>query len=123
MNQTARIVLLVVLVLVVVPLLWGTMMMGGPGVWMGPGMGPGMMRGWGWDEGWSPWRAGLAMLPMVVGLVAVGGAVLWATGAFGRPSSSSDAAQPNARQLLDTRYAKGEITREQYQQMRGDLES
>jgi putative membrane protein len=29
---------------------------------------------------------------------------------------------PSAREILDRRYARGEITREQYQQLRRDLE-
>ncbi len=45
--------------------------------------------------------------------------VVWA---MRRTSSSGGAARPQtARDVLELRYARGEITREQYQQMKEDL--
>ncbi|UCH59241.1 MAG: SHOCT domain-containing protein [Anaerolineales bacterium] len=35
--------------------------------------------------------------------------------------SSRQNQSPNAREILDQRYARGELTREQYEQMRADL--
>lgn len=115
MNDTGRSILIVVVVLITLPLLWGGMMMGG---------GMGMMGGWGsvdgWDR-WNPWRAVLGMLSTVLVVGGIGAMVLWT---FGRTASAPPpSGQPGARDILDARYARGEITREQYQQMRRDLES
>ena len=117
MNHTCRAVLVVVLVLIALPLLWGGTMMGG-------GMGPGMMRGWnGWDGSWSPWGATLGMLPMVLVIGIVGTLVLWASAAFSQSPPAPPPGPSGARDILDARYARGEITREQYQQMRDDLKA
>lgn len=113
MSSTGRTVLIVVLVLVALPLLFGGMMMGG-------GMGSGMMWGWQGADRWDGWRGMWMMIPgilVVVGLVA---ALVWGLGSNASSSSSNGLA---ARELLDARYARGEITREQYQQMRGDIDS
>lgn len=49
--------------------------------------------------------------------------VLWVVGSLflvGRcPASTSD--HPTARQIVERRYARGEITREQYELMKQDL--
>lgn len=63
MSSTGRIVLIVVLVLVALPLLWGGMMMGG-------GMGSGMMWGAQGSNTWDGWRGMWMMIPGV--LVSVG---------------------------------------------------
>ena len=117
MNDSGRTVLVVILVLIALPLLWGVMMMGG-------GMGPGMMGGWGpsggWDR-WDPWRAVFGMASAVLVIGGIGAVVWWALGRS--PSASPPSSQASARDILDGRYARGEITREQYQAMRRDLES
>lgn len=115
MNDPGRTILMRVLVLIALPLLWGGLMMGG-------GMGPGMMGGWGgWDGAWNPWRAVLGMVSTVLVIGGVGAVVWWA---FGRSTPASPpSGQPGAREILDARYARGEITREQYQAMRRDLEA
>ncbi|GHD46025.1 SHOCT domain-containing protein [Mycetocola manganoxydans] len=74
-----------------------------------------MMGGYGWDMGWS-WLFGLLMLAGIVLLVVL------AVRVFGGASSRSagygatgPTPGPNrARQILDERYAKGELTTEQY---------
>jgi putative membrane protein len=78
----------------------------------------GHMGGWGWG------MAGLGMLFMVV----VIGLAVWlivvltrSTGPSSRPMTPQHRA-PEARELLDERYARGEIGREEYLQMREDLE-
>lgn len=79
----------------------------------------GHMRGWGWG------MAGLGLLMML----AVIGLVVWLIVFLARstgPSSgstTSDTRAAAARELLDERYARGEIGREEYLQMREDLES
>lgn len=114
MSSTGRTVLIVVLVLVALPLLWGGMMMGG-------GMGPGMMWGSQGPNTWAGWRGMGMMIPGILVIVAIVAVLVWGLGSnAGSPSASSE---PSAREVLDARYARGEITREQYQQMRGDLDS
>lgn len=113
MNDTGRTVVIVILVLVVLPLLWGVTMMGGGG-----GMGPGMMGGWDRPD---PWRAALSTVSTVLVIGGIGAVVWWA---FGRTASAPPpSGQSSARDILDTRYARGELTRDQYQAMRQDLES
>jgi putative membrane protein len=73
-------------------------------------MGGGMMGGafmWFW--------AIFALL--VLALLVVG--VVWLVRTLTRPSPGGASA---ARQELDLRYARGELTREEYQQRRADLE-
>lgn len=115
MNDTGRTILIVVIVLVTLPLLWGGMMMGG---------GTGMMGGWGPSAGWDsrdPWRAALGMLSTLLVIGGIGAVVWWM---FGRTTSvSPPSGQPGARDIVDARYARGEITRDEYQQIRRDLES
>jgi putative membrane protein len=74
----------------------------------------------------------LLIVGLLVGLVFLG-IWLWRsggaarTGKFGAsvgPSSwtqPSGAGQPTAREILQTRYARGELTREEYQSMLQDL--
>lgn len=78
---------------------------------------------WGWDGfGWGGML--LMMLMMVLvwgGLLVLVGLGLWALvrsrpGAF-KPRDTAD----TALQTLQERYARGEITREQYEQMRRDV--
>ena len=111
MNSTSRGLLIALIVLVVVAVTL-SMLMGGM-------MGPGMMRpgnmpgGWGWGLGMG--IGGLAMLAFWGALI-VG--VVWLMRAL------SDDRSPQSRTPLDVlkgRYAAGEITREQYEQMRKDL--
>ena len=85
---------------------------------MGGMMGPGMMgRGGGWTWGFGMWLGGLAMLvfwgALIVGAVLV---VRLLGGVPGREVRTSPL------DMLKRRYASGEITREQYEQMRKDLE-
>jgi putative membrane protein len=40
----------------------------------------------------------------------------------GRSSASPSERELNARQIIDRRYARGELTRDQYELMRQDLE-
>lgn len=76
-----------------------------------------MMWGYGWDMGWS-WLFGLLMLVGIVLLVALavrvfGGSSRWGGG----PGPTGPTGGPSrARQILDERYAKGELTVEQYRE-------
>ncbi len=81
-------------------------------------MGPGMM-GWGWG-GFSPWW-GVAMilfwLLVIVGIVLL---VLWLF-RQGAPTAAGPIGERRALEILRERYARGEITRDEYEQMRRDL--
>jgi putative membrane protein len=70
--------------------------------------------GWGWS--------GLGMVPMLLFwvLVIFGVAVLVRWLASGSSGSSGDK-PPRAMDILKARYAKGEITREQFEQMKREI--
>ena len=107
-------VLLGVLVLVT---LLAPMLGGGMGMM---GRGPGMMWGSGYSNGpgWGLWMM-LGWLSMVAFLGAVIlGVVLLARSLTGRSARTED----SALDILRRRYAAGEITREQFESMRTDLE-
>jgi putative membrane protein len=109
-TRTLATVLSVILILFLfVPMLSGGMMMGGM-------MGPGMMGRWGGPaQPWGPWAAVFSALTLV-GLVLL---VVWAV----RHLGSVDAGPTEQPiDILKRRYARGELTREQFEQMRHDLE-
>ena len=108
-----RDIAIVVGILVLVILLLGLL---GGGMMMGPGM-----MGWG-GFGFFPWW-GILML-LFWALVIGGGALLlvWLFRQGRPPEAPPGPHGPQALDILRERYARGEITREQYQQMRRDLE-
>lgn len=68
--------------------------------------------------GWFPWMWTFPLTFLVVMLV-----LLFRGG--GRPrcgGHETPKREDSARELLDRRYARGEISREEYQQMKKDLE-
>lgn len=75
---------------------------------MGLGMGLGLM--------------GLLMIAFWIGVILLvviaGRAVFWGGTP---PRTDTHFSAPNARQILDQRFAKGEIDREKYELMRSDL--
>ena len=80
---------------------------------------------WGSFGAWG-WAA--MILQLVLWLSLIAGIVLlivWAVRRSGRTptalSSYATSSQPSAKDILQARYARGEITREQYQQMLRDL--
>lgn len=86
-------------------------------------MGPGMMGGyWGWGYGNSWW--GIAM--MLFWVLVLGGG-LWFLVSLFRRSDQVDTGLGTGRStpldILKERYAGGEITREQYQEMKRDLDA
>ena len=95
----------------------GGMMHGiGPGMMMGGGMTafgwPGMILGW------------LVNISLIIGAVLLG---VWLVRRVSLPgltptiSSGGQGGFSTPREILQTRYARGEITREQYLEMLGDL--
>ena len=102
---------IIVVVLIVLPLVFGLIWGGQYGGW--GMMGPGMMGGFGW----------MAIMP-VLWIVALG-LVIWAVVAAVRGSSeskSSDSSKADsALEVLKRRYARGEINKEEYEGKKIDL--
>ena len=78
-----------------------------------------MMYGWTWDHwpGMGPGWGGLVML--LIWLAAVAGAVVLARWLLRRDNGSPE---DRALTLLNERYARGEIGRDEYLQKRQDLQ-
>ena len=119
MDSTTRTLLLALGVLLVVALGFSALMGGvmGPGM-MGQGpVAPTVMPGRGWMWGVGMGLGGLVMLTfwgaLIVGIILL----VRSIGVGGAPLSHS-----TPLDTLKRRYAAGEITREQYEQMRKDLE-
>ena len=123
MKNTGLVIGIVLIVVLAVLLLGGAGMMGFGAFGMGPGMmggyGPygGMMGGYGAQGfGFNPLGA---ILSLVSWALIIGGVVLlvvWLARNAGR-TSSGDA----ALEILKTRYAHGEITKEQFDAIKKDL--
>ena len=117
MDSTTRGLLIVLAVLVVVALAFSAL----TGGMMGPGfagqgpLGPGMMQGRWWMWGLGMGLGGLAML-LLWGVLIVGLVLLARAVGLGRGPHST------LLDVLKRRYAAGQITREQYEQIRKDLE-
>ncbi|MDQ7820818.1 MAG: SHOCT domain-containing protein [Armatimonadota bacterium] len=102
------------LALVVLAVLGGLALLSvvGMGMWGGccGWMGPGMMGRW----GWGPWGGGWGLMGMLLVLAGIVLVVL----ALTRRESRSD----EALEILRRRLASGEITREQYEELRKTLQ-
>lgn len=80
---------------------------------------------WGWHSGSLFW-GGLGMLlfwGLVLVLLIVAIRALWRIGQGSTPpvESRNSVTPSQPLQILQTRYAKGEITKEQYEEMRQEL--
>jgi len=107
----AVLVLLLIGLLVVVPMfgmfMWGPMMMGG-----------GMMGRWGYSPG-TGWGWGFMFVGMLIPLAFI---VLLIVGAYFLLTPRGERTESEtALAILDERYAKGEITKEQYLEMKQHL--
>lgn len=83
-------------------------------------MGPGMM-GW-WGPGFSPWW-GIGMV--LFWALAIGGLVwlvVWLMRQAPAQAPGAGPRAPGALDILRERYARGEIDREQFEQMKRDIE-
>ncbi len=102
---------IVVALLIILPLVFGLIWGGQYGGW--GMMGPGMMGGFGW--GWF----------MPIFMIIFWGLVIWGIVALvrglsgSRGSDSSKADSP--LEILKSRYAKGEIDKEEYEEKKKDL--
>jgi putative membrane protein len=110
-RDAAIVGLVVILVLVLIFALTGAGMMG-----------PGMMgwQGWG-NQGTSAWWGIGMMLFWVVLLAGLAGLVVWLVRSGSPATAGPTGTGSRPEEILRERYARGEITREQYDQMRRDL--
>jgi putative membrane protein len=110
-TGTILVIVLLIGLLVVLPMF---------GMWMwAPMMGRGMMGGYGYPYGmgrggWGFMFAGM-LIPLLFVILVIVGAYLWLT------SRKEPAESGKAIAILDERYAKGEITKEQYLEMKEHL--
>ncbi|MDA8187799.1 MAG: SHOCT domain-containing protein [Dehalococcoidales bacterium] len=111
-RDIATIILVIVLVILLFSLLGGGVMM-----W------PGMMdwEGWGAWGGFSPFWGIVMLLFWVLVIAGVVSLVVWLF-QQGRPRETGAAPGGRALDILRERYARGEITREEFERMRRDLE-
>lgn len=95
-------------------------------------MGGGMMGGFGSGFGGLGLVGGLfGLLLNLVILIGIVWLVVWAVQKIGRstgsglqastPNAFTTGQTPSAREILDVRYARGELTREEYLSILGDL--
>lgn len=93
-------------------------------LWGSGRMGPGMMGGYGWGTGGSGlmdwWGIGM-MVFWVALLVGLGALVVRLLQGGSAAASGPTGSVSRAEDILKERYARGELTREQYEQMRQDL--
>jgi putative membrane protein len=76
--------------------------------------------GWGWGMGFGWIFMILFWALVILGVIALA-KWLFSAGSSGSPGASGSS--KSALDILKERYARGEINREQYEQMRRDLES
>ena len=83
-----------------------------------------MMHDWWWGGGaggWSTvWFGPLFMIGL---LVLIGALIVAVVRSFGSGSTETRASVRTAREILDERFAKGEIEREEYEQRRKAIET
>ena len=114
MDDTSRSVLITIAIVLGVLFLFPVLMMGGMfpfGGMMGGWMGPGTAGGWG--LGW--------LFPLVFWGALITGIVLLIRGAGQRGGGSLPQGGETALDILKRRYARGEITRGEFEGMKRDL--
>ncbi len=118
MNKSTRTTLIIggviVAILIIVPLIIG-LVGGWQGYAYGYGMmGSGMMGGFGWG------------LYMPIIMIVFWGLVIWGIvalvrGVSSRNNTGSSASAESALEILKRRYARGEITKQEYEERKKDL--
>ncbi len=85
----------------------------------GPGEPP-----WGWHMWWGAWGVGMLLFMLLFWVLVLAGIIALLGWTFGWSGPGSRAAGGRlALEILKERYAKGELTREQFEAMRRDLET
>jgi putative membrane protein len=113
MNNPTRTALITIDIFVLA-LLVLSLVMGGPMI--GGMMGRAVM---GWGVAVMPWRG---LLTVVVWALIIAGIGLLFALSFRQIDHGKEARRPQPLDILKERYARGEIGREQYEQMRHDLD-
>ena len=118
MNQNVRTILIsggvIVAVLTIVPIIIGAV-----SGWQGYGygmMGPGMMDNFGWG----------GFMGMGIGMVIFWGLVIWGVvllvrGLVSAGGGGESSRQDSALEILKRRYARGEISKEEFEEKKKDL--
>lgn len=129
MKKVTWIIISIIGVVVLLAILAGVYFVGGwnSSVWGVMGnWGPGMMHGWGFNSlGWIGmiliWMFSIGFLALV--FMGISGLIRGVINDGKRTVSqySSEDYQPSASEILQVRYANGEITREQYLEMLADI--
>jgi len=83
---------------------------------------PGMMRMMGYGWGWASGLGFMFLLPLAFLILIALGAYYLIT-EFARPGRSAPSHGERALEILSERYARGEITGEQYRKMKEELGS
>lgn len=115
-HSTRRLLFGLVVIFAAAQVFW--MLMGGT---MGPWFlhsGQWWGRGWGWGLGLGRGPGGLTMLIFWAGVVA---AMVWLS--RGPRLGVGAVSEPSPTDILKQRYAKGELSRDEYEQVRRDLEA
>ena len=76
------------------------------------------MHGFGGMGLFGGWIGLILNLAIIIGIVVL---IVWAVTRFTSSDVSSTGTAQMPREIVQTRYARGEITRDQYQQMLSDL--
>lgn len=121
-GRNTGLIVAIIAVAVLVIIFFGLL---GGGMMMGYGLGPGRMMGLGFGYGGFGFGWIYAILMGVFWLLVIGGVialVIWLLRPGRMAETISGPPTNDALQILRERYAKGEITKEQYDQMRQDLE-
>lgn len=126
MRNTGLIIGVILLVVLLVLLVGGAGMMGFGGFGMGPGMMGGYgMPGFGGTFGWNPlgWIVPLAFWGLLIGGIAL---VVVSLARNSRAANVPPLPPPTRAEspldILRARYARGEITKEQFDAIKKDLE-
>lgn len=78
-----------------------------------------MMQQYGMFPGWGGW--GFGPIVMILFWLVVIALIVWAVSAFSSRAGSRPDQRPTPRQILDERFAKGEIDQDEYDRRRKAL--
>ena len=73
---------------------------------------------YGWDMGGAGWLWGIGGLIVLVALVVL---VVWAVSSMSRAGRAPEERRPQSLDILRERYARGEITKEQFEEAKRTL--
>ena len=76
------------------------------------------MMGYGFDGGAAGWIWMIGGLLVMIGVVVL---IVWAIGTMNRGGTSKELEQPAALDILRQRYARGEITQQEFEQAKQTL--